>query len=83
MKKTKPQATDKVSEPLVSYQHSDGQLIGRDIIISSPEVQEEANYLYWLSLTPRQRLELHYKMASVFWQDALLKKKINRKIIIK
>ena len=46
------------------------------ITISTLQGQEEANYLYWLSLTPEKRLELHYNMITHFFADEL-KKKIN------
>ena len=82
MKKPKPQVTDKVSEPQAFYRQNVREEQAKEIIISSPEAQEEANYLYWLSLTPLQRLELHFKMASAFWHEALLKKKKYKKIII-
>ena len=32
----------------------------KSITFSTVEEQEEANYKYWRSLTPEQRLELHY-----------------------
>jgi len=83
MKKQKPQSTDSVSETQVSYQLSTGQTPDREIIISSLDEQEEANYMYWLSLTPLQRLELHYKMASAFWHDSLSVKKSKKIIKIK
>lgn len=73
-----------VSEPesvyLTSLRH---QAEGKEIVISSLEEQEEANYLYWLSLTPVQRFELHYKMISIIYKDALMKKKKTNKIIFK
>lgn len=75
-------SSNQVSEPDVSNLLSSAQQIRSEIIISTLEEQEEANYLYWLSLTPTQRLELHYKMITAIYKDTLMKKiKNNQKII--
>ena len=50
------------------------------ITISTLQGQEEANYLYWLSLTPEKGLELHYKMITHFFADELKKKRKKDKI---
>ncbi len=60
-----------VEEPNTSY---------NTITISTLQGQEEANYLYWLSLTPEKRLELHYKMVTHFFADELKKKRNKDKI---
>jgi hypothetical protein len=49
------------------------------ITISTVEEQEEANYRYWLCLTPEQRFELHYTMITHFFADAIEKNKRTRK----
>jgi len=84
MTKRKPKTTNQISEPEISYSSSLlQQTEGKLITISSLEEQEEANYKYWLSLTPLQRFQLHYKMASAFWQFKSTIKKKYKNIIIK
>jgi len=75
MPKGKKKNSTIVSEPEANYLSSSIKQSNDEIIISSLEGQEEANYLYWLSLSPVQRLELHYKMITGFYSDALMKKK--------
>ena len=71
---------DNMSEPESVYSNANLQHTeDKEIIISSLEEQEEANYLYWLSLSPVQRLELHFKMITTIYKDALMKKNRNDK----
>ncbi len=56
------------------------QTEGKEIVLSSLEAQEEANYTYWLSLSPEQRLALHYKMITTIYKDELNKKRKNKTI---
>lgn len=56
------------------------QTQGKEIVVSTHEEQEEANYAYWLSLSPEERLALHYKMISSIYKEALSKKKKNKTI---
>jgi hypothetical protein len=70
-----------VSEPDVVYTVSSAhQTSNNEIIVSSLKDQEEANYRYWLSLSPEKRFELHYKMITHFFADELKKKRSTRKI---
>ncbi|OPZ99675.1 MAG: hypothetical protein BWY70_00906 [Bacteroidetes bacterium ADurb.Bin408] len=81
MPKRKKGNIKSVSEPDVNYSLSSlhkGE--GIEMVISSFEEQEEANYTYWLSLTPEERFELHYKMLGVIYKENLMKKKKNKKI---
>ncbi|MCX6231404.1 MAG: hypothetical protein NTZ33_07665 [Bacteroidetes bacterium] len=43
------------------------------IVISSITEQENDNYDYWLSLTPKQRLEVHYNLITMLYSDKLEK----------
>jgi hypothetical protein len=70
-KKIKP-FTSKVEEPGSGY---------NTITISTLQGQEEANYIYWLSLTPEKRFELHYNLISHFFADELKKKRNSNRII--
>ena len=64
------------TEPDVVYTASSAHLnSNNEIIVSSLNEQEEANYLYWLSLSPEQRFELHYKMITHFFADEIAKNK--------
>lgn len=56
------------------------QTDGKKIVISTLEQQEEANYTYWLSLSPEQRLALHYKMITTIYKDELNKKRKDKTI---
>ena len=47
----------------------------KTITFSSPEEQEEGNYKYWRSLTPEQRLELHYLLLVHVYSDEIEKNK--------
>jgi len=46
---------------------------GNEIVITTLEGQEEANRIFWASLTPLKRLELHYKMISHIYHDEMIK----------
>lgn len=48
---------------------------GKEIVFTTLEGQEEANRIYWSSLTPVRRLELHYKMISQIYHDEMIKNK--------
>jgi len=47
----------------------------KTIIFSSVEEQEEGNYKYWRSLTPEQRLKLHYLLLIHVYSDEIEKNK--------
>lgn len=73
-----------VAEPEVGYYPAPNKVNSQNnICISTLKGQEEANYIYWLSLTPEERFELHYTMIIRFFSDEIEKnKKIkNDKII--
>lgn len=76
-KKRKPgKSVDLVNEPYSVYPDiKDADKLWRTITISSLEEQDDDNYYYWLSLTPEQRLELHYNMINHNFQDQLRKNK--------
>ncbi len=61
-----------LNEPLVDY---GDEYQNKTIVISSVKEQEESNYNYWLSLTPIQRLEAHYKLITALYKDELKKNK--------
>lgn len=85
MTRNKKKKSSTISEPEPVYTASLlQQTEGKDIVISTFEQQEEANYTYWLSLSPEQRLALHYKMIASIYKEALKrkKKKEEQKIII-
>jgi hypothetical protein len=56
-----------VNEPTVLYE----TFGNTSLTISSVEEQEEDNYANWRSLTPRQRLALHLKMAKEVYKEEL------------
>ena len=74
-KKRKPKKQNNmVNEPLADYLKSERfNESFRKVEISSMKEQEEANYLFWLSITPEQRLELHYEMISQYFKVQLNK----------
>ncbi|MCX6234325.1 MAG: hypothetical protein NT175_06310 [Bacteroidetes bacterium] len=66
---------DNVNEPELHYpEYPDPS--DNKVTISSFNEQEEANYRYWLNLTPEQRFELHYKLITQFYADVIGKTKI-------
>jgi hypothetical protein len=40
-------------------------------VISSTQGQDEDNYRFWASLSPKQRLELHYRMITRIYSNEL------------
>lgn len=46
-----------------------------NLVISSTEAQNEDNYRYWASLSPEQRLELHYRMITCIYAKELKESK--------
>lgn len=60
----------RVSESMEEYLSSDRyHQHSKTITFSDFESQEEENYIFWRSLTPRQRLELHHLMIEAIYQD--------------
>jgi uncharacterized protein (UPF0262 family) len=53
-------------------------MVKKNITFSSTEEQEESNYRYWLSLTPLQRLELHFRLLNQLYSEEI-KKNRNRR----
>lgn len=60
-----------IEEPLAEYFKSDAYAASfKTLTFSSVEEQEEENYKYWRSLTPEQRLELHYLfLVHVYFEE--------------
>jgi len=58
---------NQVKEPETAY------LIADKVVISSTKEQDEDNYRYWASLSPKQRLELHYQMITRIYSEELKK----------
>jgi pectin methylesterase-like acyl-CoA thioesterase len=56
---------NQLQEPETAYLTTD------KVVISSTEAQDEDNYCYWASLTPKQRLELHYQMITHIYSNEL------------
>lgn len=56
---------NRVQEPETAYLAND------KLIISSTAAQDEDNHRYWASLTPKQRLELHYRMITRIYSKEL------------
>jgi hypothetical protein len=50
-------------------------MVKKNITFSSTEEQEESNYRYWRSLTPKQRLEVHHSMLIRIYADEIRKNK--------
>jgi hypothetical protein len=50
---------------------SDYVAADKAIIVSSIQEQEDDNYMYWASLSPEQRLELHHHMISRIYSNEL------------
>ncbi|MBL7113972.1 MAG: hypothetical protein ISS19_18685 [Bacteroidales bacterium] len=64
----------RVDEPMEEYLRSDRyRQYGMKITFSDFKGQEEANYRFWRSLTPRQRLELHVLMIEAVYQSEIEK----------
>lgn len=62
----------RVDEPMEEYLRSDRYGNYSTILtFSDLESLEEANYRFWRSLTPRQRLELHRIMVDSLYQEKL------------
>lgn len=60
----------RVDEPMEEYLRSDRyRQHSTTITFSDFKGQEEENYIFWRSLTPRQRLELHYLMIEAMYQN--------------
>jgi hypothetical protein len=78
--KNRKQNKNIVSEPNADYTISSKQ--ENTIILSSLKEQEEANYIYWLSLTPEKRFELHYNLVTHFFSDEIKKNKNSNNNII-
>jgi hypothetical protein len=70
--KNKKQGKKMEREPGISLQ---------TITISTLADQEEANYRYWLKLTPEKRLELHYMLISEIYLKELNREKNKYNII--
>lgn len=69
-KKTKRRKTDNIiNEPLPLYHKEDAD-IGNSITFCSLEEMEQDNYIYWMSLTPEQRLEIVCEMRKRMWKTA-------------
>lgn len=47
----------------------------KKIMVSSIQEQDENNYMYWASLSPEQRLEVHYQMITRIYSNELKKSK--------
>lgn len=60
--------SNRVQETVAHYVAAD-----KEIIVSSIQEQEEDNYMYWASLSPEQRLELHHHMISRIYSKELKK----------
>jgi hypothetical protein len=60
-------------ESTASYLTSSKHCNDSEIILSTLQKQEEANYIYWLSLTPEERFELHYILITQFFSDTIKK----------
>jgi hypothetical protein len=56
-----------VDEPFVLYETNENI----SLTVSSMEEQDEDNYAYWRSLSPKQRLVLHLKMAKKLYKKEL------------
>jgi hypothetical protein len=56
-----------IEESFVLY-HSNENI---SLTVSSMEEQDEDNYSYWRSLSPRRRLALHLKMAKEVYKEEL------------
>jgi len=64
----------RVDEPMEEYLRSDRYRQHSTIITFSDfKGQEEENYMFWRSLTPRQRLELHFLMVKAIYPHELEK----------
>jgi uncharacterized protein (UPF0262 family) len=57
--------SNQVKEPEIAY------LTTGKVVISSTKEQDEDNYRYWASLSPKQRLELHYRMITHIYSKEL------------
>ncbi|MFA4853003.1 MAG: hypothetical protein WC868_04530 [Bacteroidales bacterium] len=76
------QKSNKLAEPEVGYYPAPNKVNSQtNISISTLKGQEEANYIYWLSLTPEKRFELHYKMITHFFSDELKKNRSDNNTI--
>ena len=56
---------NQAQEPETAYLANDR------IVVSSTRAQDEDNYRYWASITPKQRLELHYQMITRIYSKEL------------
>lgn len=64
----------RVDEPMEEYLRSERYLQhGSKLTFSDFKGQEESNYLFWRSLTPRQRLELHVLMIEEMYPNDIEK----------
>jgi hypothetical protein len=62
-----------VNEPLEEYFRSHRyKRLSASISLTKLEDHEEANYSFWRSLTPSQRLELHQIMINSLYKDEML-----------
>lgn len=66
-----------IQQPKESKQHNQAQepemayLATDKVVISSTKEQNDDNYRYWACLSPKQRLELHYRMITRIYSKEL------------
>jgi hypothetical protein len=67
---------DLIEEAFVLYKTNENI----SLTVSSVEAQDEDNYAFWRSLSPRRRLALHLKMAKEIYKEELKKTIVYDKI---
>ena len=78
----KSSSQDELKEPGSTYRISPEQKDEMAITVSSYEEQEEANFRYWLQMTPAERLNLNYKMMMQLFNDKIEKNKRRKSFTI-
>ena len=77
-KKPIPKKTITVSEPDVAYQK---EMDSKKLIFSSVQNQEQDNYLFWLRLTPEQRIASVTQLIREIFAEELKKPRASNRIL--